>query len=150
MRMLLYPYTHSALTTLAFPYSWSSSLHRIKTWKIPSAPSALLLIHLLGSSSHSDVLSNYVVQDLGKPLRGQFSRLLSASTFWHKQQCLLLVFLDGMDPKEVGLGGNLWMTFPSVSSPLFVSVLPLDRNNSRLIFLRCICGLIPQTGLYKF
>jgi hypothetical protein len=40
--------------------------------------------------------------------------------------------------------GSLWMTFPSISVPLFVPVFPLDRSNSGLKFLRWVGGPIPQ------
>ena len=36
------------------------------------------------------------------------------------------------------------MAFPSVSALLFVPEFPLDRNNSRLIFLSMLDGPIPQ------
>jgi hypothetical protein len=38
------------------------------------------------------------------------------------------------------------MTFPSVSAPFFVPAFPFNRRNSVLIFLRWVCGPIPQTG----
>jgi hypothetical protein len=38
------------------------------------------------------------------------------------------------------------MAFPSVSTPLFVPVFPLDRNNSGLKFWRWVGGPIPQLG----
>jgi hypothetical protein len=34
--------------------------------------------------------------------------------------------------------GCLWMAFPSVSVPFFVSAFPLDRNNSGLKILRWV------------
>jgi hypothetical protein len=53
-------------------------------------------------------------------------------------------------PSAMGLvsayGMGLWMAFPSVYAPLFVSVFPLDRRNSGLIFLKCVGGPILQPG----
>ena len=36
------------------------------------------------------------------------------------------------------------MALSSVSAPVFVPVLPLDRNKSRLKILRCVSGTFPQ------
>ena len=36
--------------------------------------------------------------------------------------------------------GSLWMAFPSVSAPLFVHIFPLNRSNSKLIFLILVGG----------
>jgi len=41
---------------------------------------------------------------------------------------------------------SLWMVFPSVSSPFFISVLLFDKSNSGLIFLRWAGGPISQLG----
>jgi hypothetical protein len=38
------------------------------------------------------------------------------------------------------------MPFPSVSGSLFVPAFPFDRKDSVLIFLRRVCGPIPQPG----
>ena len=40
----------------------------------------------------------------------------------------------------------LWKAFPSVFAPIFVSAFLLDRDNSRLTFLRWVNGTIPQLG----
>jgi hypothetical protein len=42
--------------------------------------------------------------------------------------------------------GSLRKAFPSVPTPLFVPVFPLDRNNPGLIFLRWVGSPIPQLG----
>jgi hypothetical protein len=42
----------------------------------------------------------------------------------------------------------LWIVFPSVSAPLFVSALSLDRSNSVLNILRWVNVPIPQPGPY--
>jgi hypothetical protein len=51
--------------------------------------------------------------------------------------------------RQVGsilMWGGLWMAFPSVSVPFFVSAFPLDRNDSGLKFLRWVGSPIPQLG----
>jgi hypothetical protein len=44
--------------------------------------------------------------------------------------------------------GSIWIAFPLLPAILFVPEFLLDRNNSGLIFLRCVGGPIPQLGLY--
>jgi hypothetical protein len=64
----------------------------------PSAPSALSLIPPLGTLFSFQWLA--VSIHLWQSLSGDsYIRFLSASTFWHPQQCLHLVTVYGMDPQ---------------------------------------------------
>jgi len=57
------------------------------------------------------------------PLRRQYIRLLSACTSWHQQYSLGLVAVCVCAGSPGGTV-SLWMAFPSVPAPNFVSVFP--------------------------
>ena len=111
----------------------------------PSAPSVLPLTRPLGTPCSVQWLSAIICicigQALTQPLRRQ---LLSVSC----QQALFgisnSVWVWWLYMGWIPRWGSFWMAFPSVSVPLSVPTLPLDRNNSGLKFLRWVSGSIPQ------
>jgi hypothetical protein len=72
--------------------------------------------------------------------RSSHSRFLSADASWQQQQCQVWYLQTGCIPRWSGAQ----MALPSVSAPLFVSVIPLDRKISGLKTFRWMCSPIPQ------
>ena len=112
----------------------------------PSAPSVFLLNLPLGKIVGSEYLHLYWSS------AGRASQGIAIPGFC--QQALLVIINRvviwclhvGWNPRW----GGLWMTFPSVSAPVFVSALLLDRKDYGLNFLRWLDGLITPLGAVPF
>ena len=59
-------------------------------------------------------------QALGEPPGDSFNRIMSASRYWHQQQCLCLVFVYGMEPQVEQSLGSLSFSLYSKLCPLFL------------------------------
>jgi hypothetical protein len=119
---------------------WFSSWELCGVWLVdivlpmalqtPSAPSVLPLTPLLGSSCSVQWLDASILKSISKvlvePLKKQLYQAPASKVFL----ALATAWWD-----------NLWMTFPSVSAPLFVPIFPLDRSNSGV----CLCFVFTQT-----
>lgn len=150
------PATHSCLTALAFLYTGASSLHRTKP--SPHRPRHWCQIRPL------QLLQSFPNSSTGVPVLSPMVGWEHPHLYWSGsgrasqetavsgscQQALLgisnTVWIWYLHVGWIPRWGSLWMAFPSVSALLLVSVFPLDRNNSRLIFWRLVGCPIPQPG----
>ena len=127
---------------------WLVDIEVLTMWlKTPSAPSVLSLNLPLGTLCSVQWLVASIClctcQALAVPLRRQLYQAPISKHFLASASAWVWWLHMGWIPQW----GSLWTAFPSVSAPLFVSVFPLDRSNSELIFLRWVGGLIPQLGI---
>jgi hypothetical protein len=96
----------------------------------PSAPSVLYLTRPLGSLCSAQWLAENTLLCISQALTVSQETAISGSC-----QQALLGFCNSVWYLCMGWiprWGSLWMAFPSVSAPHFVSVFPLDRSNSGL------------------
>jgi hypothetical protein len=83
------------------------------------------------------ILSICISQDLAEPLRSQLYEAPVSKHF------LASAIVSGFG---VSRWGSVWMAFPSVSAPHFVTVFPQDRSNCGLKLWKCVGILVPQKG----
>jgi hypothetical protein len=104
--------------------------------KTPSTPSALPLSPLLGSVPVLSPMVGCEYPHLCWSGSGSASKEITISGSC--QQAFLginnSVWIWSLHVGWIPTWGSLWMAFPSVSAPQFVSAFPLDRSNSRLKF----------------
>ena len=135
MRVLPHVSTHPSLTTPAILYPGASILHRIKGLSsfspLPNSSSGVPVLswmvgckqpHLYWSGSGRASQETAVPGSCQQALLG----ICNSVWFWYLHV--------GWIPRW----GSLQMAFPSDSAPLFVSVFPLDRNNSLLKIWRYV------------
>jgi hypothetical protein len=115
------------------------------TDKAPSAPSFILLTPPLGSLCSVQwlalIICIHIGQDLAEPLQ-------ETAVSGPCQQALHgisnIVCVWCLHVEWISKWSSLWMAFPSVSVPLFVTVFSLDKSSSWLKFWRWVGGPIPH------
>ena len=145
MRVLSHPHSH--LSTLVFPYTGASSLHRtlmpdkgilcyICIWShensfscispFPNFPIEVPMLRPMVGCQH---LNLYLSCSGRTAPETAISGSCQHTLLGVSNSCLGLVSVFGMDSPR---WGTLWIAFPSVSTPHFIPIFPLNRNNSGL------------------